>query len=226
MLNSDKTKFLITCKPNMRNSTVNVRLNTTSYVIEQSNKNKILGIFITSCLCNNVFITLIVSQVSYRLIILKKVTKYTNFRTTKTLFDSVIVRVFKYACPLLINTKIQPLKKLNTLLMKCTCLIMNTIGWVTIHQLIIIKSILFIHKCIYENCLSTIMELVTFSINRDINKPMVRQEPPLIKVKQSLINKSIFLYISLPEELRTFNKKNLQNILAVMSWLFLHQCNS
>ena len=34
-LNSDKTKFMVTCKPNIRCNTINRKLNTTQYVIEQ-----------------------------------------------------------------------------------------------------------------------------------------------------------------------------------------------
>ena len=65
--------------------------------------------------------------------------------------------------------------------------------------MIIIESILSIHKCIYENYPETIMELITYSINREknvrsIGKPMILQEHQSIKVKQSLVNKSIFLY--------------------------------
>ena len=147
------------------------------------------------------------------------------------LFNSLIISVFKYACPILINTKSAPLKKLNTLLMKCTrpilgfnsykwstTKIMKILGWVTIHHMIIIESILFIHKCIYENNPLTITELITYSINRDTNfrsirKPMVRKEHSSIKVKQSLINKSIFLYNTLPDELKTYNPKKLAKYL-------------
>ena len=80
--------------------------------------------------------------------------------------------------------------------------------------MIIMESILFIHKCIFENCPKTITELLTFSINRDINvrnirKPLIVKQHKSNKVKQSIINKSIYLYNQLPDELRTYNTKKL-----------------
>ena len=68
--------------------------------------------------------------------------------------------------------------------------------------------------------LSTIMELITFSIKREINvcsirKPFIKKQHPSIKVKQSLVYKSVFLYNSLPEDLRTFNPKKLTKHLCL-----------
>ena len=143
------------------------------------------------------------------------------------LFNSLIISVFKYACPILINSGYYLLKKLNTLLLKCTrpilefhsykwsmAKIMKLLGWVTVYHMVVMESILFIHKCIYENCPSTITELITFSINRDINvrnvrKPIVAKQHKSIKVKPLLINKSIYLYNQLPDELRTYSPKKL-----------------
>ena len=118
-LNSGKTKFLVICKPNLRPNTNTVQLNTANYTIEQTKKVKILGIYVTSGLCNNATINDIISKVNYRLNILKKVISYTDFRTTKRLFNSIIISVFKYGSPLLINSSTQSLHKLNTLLIKC-----------------------------------------------------------------------------------------------------------
>ena len=66
-LNSDKTKFMIICKPNLRKDTINIQVKTTSYIIEQSNKVKILGMYITTGLCNSANINNIISKVNYRL---------------------------------------------------------------------------------------------------------------------------------------------------------------
>ena len=173
---------------------------------------KILVSTLTSGLSNNAYINRITTKVTYRLNLLKKVCKYTDRRTTKMLFNSLIISLFKYACPILINSGYYPLKKLNTLLLKCTrpilgfqsykwstVKIMKSLGWVTIYHIIVMESILFIHKCIFENCPKTITELVTFSINRDINvrnirKPFLEKQHNSNKVKQSIINKSIYLY--------------------------------
>ena len=119
-LNSDKTKFMFICKPNLRNNTNDIQLETTDYSIEQSTKVKILGMYISAGLCNNANINSIISKVNYRLNILRKVLKYTNYRTSKMLVNSIIISVFKYGCPLLINSNTQSLNKINSLLLKCT----------------------------------------------------------------------------------------------------------
>ena len=87
---------MVICKPNLRPNTNTVQLNTANYTIEQTKKVKILGIYVTSGLCNNATINDIISKVNYRLNILKKVISYTDFRTTKMLFNSIIISVFKY----------------------------------------------------------------------------------------------------------------------------------
>ena len=85
---------MVTSKPNIRCNTTNAKLNTTQYVIEQSNKIKILDIIVTSGLCNNAYISVIFGKVTYRLNLLKKVIKYANYRTTKMLFNSLIIWLF------------------------------------------------------------------------------------------------------------------------------------
>merc|ERR1712240_597215 len=100
--------------------TLHITLNTTNFVIEQAKKVKILGTYFSPGLCNIVNVNLIISKVNYRLNILRKVTKYTNFRTSKIIITSIILSVFKYAAPIMINTDIRSLQKINTLLLKCT----------------------------------------------------------------------------------------------------------
>ena len=52
-LNHDSTK-LISCKGSIRENTLDIKLNTTNYIIEQSSKVKVLGTFIISGLYNGV----------------------------------------------------------------------------------------------------------------------------------------------------------------------------
>ena len=46
-INPDKTKFIITCKPPHRHTTKDTIIQAGQYVIEQSDKLKILGVYIT-----------------------------------------------------------------------------------------------------------------------------------------------------------------------------------
>merc|ERR1711955_164931 len=111
-LNSDKTSFMIICRANLRQYTIDIKLNTTDYIIEQAKKVKILGAYFSPGLSNIVNVNTIISKVNYRLNILKKVIKYTNFRTSKMIINSIILSVFKYSAPIMVNSDLKSLQKL------------------------------------------------------------------------------------------------------------------
>ena len=146
------------------------------------------------------------------------------------LINSIILSVFKYSCPLLIDSNKSHINKLNTLLLKCTrpilgfssyklntTTIMKKLKWNTIQHMLIIESCIFIHKSLFEALPVTINELIAYSINRESNvrsirKPLIREQSPSIKCSQSLIYRAIFFYNQLPDVYRTFNTKKIQKI--------------
>jgi len=161
-LNSDKTKFMIMCKPYLQKQTYNIKLHTTQCVIEQSNKVKILGIYITYRLYNEATINNMVSKINFRLNILKKVIRYTNFQTSRMLMLSIVLSHFQYGSLLLIKRSSRSFQKLTTILLKCTHpilgfisykwsknKIMNILKWQTFYHTITHESITFIQKCIF-----------------------------------------------------------------------------
>ena len=75
LINSDKSKLLIITKPGQRHLSNHIKLQTTKYVIEQTQKIKELGIFITSGFSNLATINNIISKVNYRLLVLREVFK-------------------------------------------------------------------------------------------------------------------------------------------------------
>ena len=48
LINSDKSKQLISCKPSLCSNTNNIKLSTSQYIIDQSSKIKVLGVYITA----------------------------------------------------------------------------------------------------------------------------------------------------------------------------------
>ena len=87
---------------------------------------------------------------------------------------------------------------------------MKRLNWNTIHDMIMIESNIFIHKCIFEGLQVTINELLTFNLNREVNvrsvkKPIVKNQITSIKCNQSLIFRAIYLYNKILDIfLRTF----------------------
>ena len=148
------------------------------------------------------------------------------------IMNSIIISVFKYFCPILINSYVLLLNKLNTLLMKCTrpilgfqsykwttVSIMKTLGWVTFHHIIFIETVNFLHKCLFEGIPKTINELITYSLNREINvrsirKPLMKNKSQSIKANQSIIPRAVFLYNKLPDIFRTYNSKKFKKTIS------------
>ena len=108
------------------------------------------------------------------------------------LMNSIVISVFKYGAPLLINSNNNIMQKLNTLIIKCarpilgfesykwnTHKIMKSLKWNTFYHTVIIESIVFIQKCIFEDTPQTITELITYSINRSQNVRSIRK--PYVK---------------------------------------------
>merc|ERR1712082_215648 len=95
-------------------------MGTTQYIIEQSSKIKVLGVYITAGLSNLATINNMISKINYRKNILKEVFKYSNERTKRMVTNCLIISVFRYASPLLINSSAIEINKLQVLLMKCT----------------------------------------------------------------------------------------------------------
>ena len=119
-INPDKTKFIITCKPAYRHITKDITIQAGQYVIQQSDKLKILGVYITSGLHQTPNVNNIISKVNHRMNILNKVTKFTNTKTSLILYNSLVISVFSYCANNMINANSKQLTKLNVLLNKCT----------------------------------------------------------------------------------------------------------
>ena len=89
LINSNKSKLLIITKPAQRYLYNNIEPQTTQYIIEQTHKIKVLGIFITSGFSNLATINTIISKVNYRLLLLREVFKYSAYRTKIILTNSI-----------------------------------------------------------------------------------------------------------------------------------------
>ena len=119
-LNADKTKLMLTCRPQHRNIIKDIYLQAGDFIIKQSNKVKILGIYFTSGLTNEPNVQEIIKKVSFRLSILSKITKFTNIKTSLVLFNSIIISVFAYCIENLMDIDHKHQNKLNVLINKCT----------------------------------------------------------------------------------------------------------
>ena len=114
-INLDKTKFIITYKPMHRQTTKDIIIQAGEYIIKQSDKLKILGIYITSGLDQTPNVNNIISKVNHRINILNKITKFTNIKKSLILYSSLVISVFSYCANNMINTNCKQLNSMSYL---------------------------------------------------------------------------------------------------------------
>ena len=154
--------------------------------------------------------------------------------------NSLVVSIFRYCSPLLINSNMNLITKLQTQLLKCTryilgfqslkmstMSIMNTLKFMTVQHMIRKKAILFIHKIIFNQSLASIHNLISYGKKSDsvrsVRKPRMKIQFKCERMKHSLFYRSIFLYNSLDYEVRQFNPKKLFKYLKDnIQYIFLH----
>ena len=212
-------------------ATNSIVLRTSQVVIEQVQKVKALGMYISSGLTNHANVSNIISKVNFRLSVLREVFKYAEYRTKIILMNSLVVSIFRYGCPLLIDSNAIIINKLQTLLMKCarqilgfksykmnTVNIMKEVKMLTVHHLIIKESIGFIHKIIFNENPKCIFKLLEYNSQesgniRKVRKMRIKYDIIYEKVRQSLLYRSLFLLNTLEYDLRSMNPKKLSQYL-------------
>ena len=150
---------MVVCKPRYRDIVKDLALQSGQYIIRQSEKIKILGIYYTNSLDNTPNVNMIIQKVNYRVKILSQVIKYTNIKTALILYNSLIISVYNYSLENLINISARQLNNLNVLLNKCTHNILgfrsyklNTynffreINWISLPQMVIFLALKLLHK--------------------------------------------------------------------------------
>merc|ERR1712115_247131 len=158
-LNPDKTRLMVICRPNKREDVKNFVLKAGDYLIEQKEKIKVLGVYFTSGLSNHANILNIVSKVNYRMYTMREAFSFSNKNSKIIFLKSMVISIIRYCSPILIDSDVKILDKLQTLLMKCTrpilgnksfkmstLQIMAELKILTVHQLVMKESIQFIHK--------------------------------------------------------------------------------
>ena len=143
----------------------------------------------------------------------------------------MVLSIFRYCSPILIDSEVKMLAKLQTLLMKCTrpilgiksfkmstMAIMNDLKILTVQQMVIRESIQFIHKVIFNKSPSVIFNLLTQSnCNneniRGVRKYMMKKSHKSNKVTNSLFYRSLYLYNCLETEVRNYNTKKMSKYL-------------
>merc|ERR1712115_506389 len=226
-LNPDKSRVMVVCRPNRREETKNFVMRAGEYIIEQKDKIKVLGVYFTSGLSNHVNISNIISKVNFRMNTMREAFKFSDKNTKIIFLKSMVVSIFRYCSPILIDSEVKMIDKLQTLLMKCTRLIlgiksfkmstlqiMTELKILTVQQLVMKESIQFIHKILTNKSPGVIFNLLSQSNCkmdniREVRKFRVKVSHKSNKVTNSLYYRALYLFNCLETEVRTYKVKKL-----------------
>ena len=141
----------------------------------------------------------------------------------------MVLSIFRYCSPILIDSEVKMLDKLQTLLMKCTrpilgiksfkmstLQIMAELKILTVHQLVMKESIQFIHKILTNKSPGVIFKLFSQSKMeniREVRKYRVIESHKSNKVTNSLYFRALYLFNCLENEVRNFKVKKLSKYL-------------
>ena len=94
---------------------------------------------------------------------------------------------------------------------------MREMNWYTYYQILMIESVTFIHKCLYENLPVTITQLLCFSLNRTQNlrkvrKVLMKEGTNSAKLSQTLVYRAVYLYNLLPPEIKGIHVKRFKKL--------------
>ena len=155
--------------------------------------------------------------------------RFSNKNSKIIFLESIVISIIRYCSPVLIDSEVRMLDKLQTLLMKCTrpilgitsfkmstLQIMAEIRIITVHQMIMKESILFIHKVLSRKSPGVIFNLFSQSNTeniRGVRKFRVKSTHKSNKVTNSLFYRAIYLFNCLELEVRNFKVKKLSKYL-------------
>merc|ERR1712115_334573 len=228
-LNPDKTRLVVVYRPNKREEVKNFVLKAGDYIIEQKEKIKVLGIYFTSGLSNHANILNIISKVNYRMYTIREAFKFSNKKSKIIFVKSMVISIIRYCSPILIDSDVKMIDKLQTLLMKCTrpilgfasyklstLQIMAELRIQTVHQMIIRETIQFIHKVLIRKAPGVIFNLFTQSNLpnvRGVRKFRVKNVHKSNRVTNSLFYRAVYLYNCLDNDVRNYKPKQMSKYL-------------
>ena len=226
-LNPDKNKFIINCKPKFEKILKNFHFMAKNYKILPKKTIKILGIYIRSDLKLDTQVGKLCAELQNRIFNLKKLTKYTDFKTRLTFIKSYVIGKLSYALPLYMNCTEENITKLhrvvmssarmaigNYCFMKSTIYILNKCELLNIKNLIIYSSLNLYHKFTLKGEPTSIISLFH---NQNIRSKTKKYRPKYIPsskfMEKGFIFKGSQIYNEIPNDYKTYNKKKFQQTL-------------
>ena len=210
--------------------TNDIKLTAGDYMIQQSDKIKILGLYFTNGLDNGPNVTKIIQKVNYRINVLNKIIKLTNTKTSLILYNSLVISIFNYCIGCFINNTSKQNQKLNSLINKCSHKLLGLLSysksssynlkqlnWVSYYHMMIIGASKLFHKVIlYGKPLAYNQYIKQSLINnegtRRVRHSYIARNSTTSKTSNSLFYRSVKIYNSLPLTLKHLESKQFNKM--------------
>ena len=158
-VNPSKTHYMVVCKNRLRPIFKNFFIKVDNFIIKPSSTLKILGVFVSQDLKWDKEISKLSSNLHNRLNNIKKLNKFTNFKTRIQFVNSFVVGKLRYMLPIYMNSTLDNINRLHKVVMtaartsignycirKSTSQILEICKWLPIRQMIMYSSLCIIHK--------------------------------------------------------------------------------
>ena len=145
----------------------------------------------------------------------------------------MVISIIRYCSPILIDSEVKMLDRLQTLLMKftrpilgissfkmSTLQIMAELRILTVHQMVVKESIQFIHKVLIKKSPGIIFNLFSQSNMdniREVRKFRVKISHKSNKVTNSLFYRALYLFNCLATEVRNYKVKKLSKYIPLQN---------
>ena len=158
-LNSNKTKYLINCKKQLKHEIKDFKLKYNNENLYPSGNIRVLGVLFSTDNTFTVYCNDLISQINFRFVNIMKVKKLTNQETRLKFSNAFLIGKLNYAIMLFLNGRAQDKLKLHSLYMKIArnchevypfkvnnAKVLAPLKWLSIDNLIKVRALNFTHS--------------------------------------------------------------------------------
>ena len=238
-LNNDKNKLVIINKPRLNNHFKNFTFRAGGEIVKTVSKIKILGTWIQCDLKLDAEINKLSSCLHNRINNLNKIKKYTDFKTRLNFMNSFVIGKLNYMLPIYNIAPNYIKNKLHKILMKAArgaignyCYkksithILGQCKWVSINNMIVYSSFIFINKIIKNNKPKSILNIYkTQRFLRHKSDISLKNIPKNSKYSKFFIQEHTHTYNTIPVEIREKSNNTFKREIRVWIKSVLNDTN-
>ena len=222
-LNPDKTNILTVSRKARRTETTDVKIVDEKDTILPKDQIKILGWLLNFRRSVDETANKAIRETNLMIHQLQELKKHMPEKTRKMVANSHLISKMQYGMPMYISAKEITKRNIQTSIMKIVKFtktnpetrISNTklcksVGWDMPQQMIVKKSLTFIHKILTEHKTQRIIQMLKMPKSLRNPKTLLKYKPSTEKYKRNMIYASLQVYNSLPMEMRTLQMKEFK----------------